>query len=194
MRYPRIILVSSFVFIVFAVNGQLKLGDNLDTRNGSSLLEMESDSLVFVPPRMTSTERDAINSPLTGAVIYNTQDSCLQAYNGAEWYCVSASRRNNWFYAPSVSIDASTTSDDNTLNLYAEYEDQFGTPMYSSNSAPSSIPIYQVDELYYYITYYDNTVMTVDSLNDSGVLFYDIVSVPDNDYTQINVVFVIKNP
>lgn len=174
--------------------GQIKLGDNPGVPDANSLLEMESDSLVFVPPRMNSTDRDAISGPLIGAVIYNTQDSCLQTYNGSAWECVSSSKRNNWFYAPSLAIPADSLYTNETLDLYAEYQDQFQTPMYSSSGAPSSIPIYQSSELYYYITYYDTTVMNIDNLNSSGVLQYDIIAVPTDDYTQINVVFVIKDP
>jgi hypothetical protein len=174
--------------------GQVKLGKNLATRAASSLLEMESDSLVFVPPRMTTAKRNTIASPLVGAVIYNTQDSCLQTWNGTKWHCVSASKRSNWFYAPSLSIPADTIYNNQTLDLYDAYVDQFQTPLYRSTGAPTSIPIYQSSQLYYYITYYDNTIINIDSLNASGVLQYDIIAVPDNDYTQINVVFLIKDP
>ena len=64
--------------------------------------------------------------------------------------------------------------------------------MFSSTGAPSQIPYYEASELYYYITYYDNTVMNIDALSSTGILQYDITSVPNNDYTQINVVFVVK--
>lgn len=194
MRYLRYILVSSFLLYAFAGLSQIKLGNNLDSRNATSLMEMESDSLVFVPPRMTTSDRNAISGPLTGAVIYNTQDSCLQTYDGSNWNCVSANKRLDWFYAPSLTIDASATSTNDTLDLYTEYETQFGSPMYTSVSAPPSIPIYQATDFHYYVTYYDNTVMNIDFLTDSGILQYDITNVPDNDYTQINVVFVLKSP
>ena len=186
--------MSSFLLIFFGLNAQIKLGKNLDSRNASSLLEMESDSLVFVPTRMNTASRDAISGPLEGAVIYNTQDSCLQVYDGGEWSCVSSNKKMNWFYAPSILIDADSLVNNDSIDLHAEYLTQFGSPMFKNSSAPSFIPTYDATDLHYYVTYYDTSVMHIDSLSDSGVLHYDITSVPSDFYTQINIVFVIKDP
>lgn len=105
---------------------------------------------------------------------------------------MNTAKASRWFYAPSLTIDASSLVNNQTLNLYTEYLNQFKTPMYKSTGAPTEIPFYGSGDLYYYITYYDNTVMNIDDLSTTGVLQYDITSVPSNDYTQINVVFVIK--
>ena len=60
------------------------------TPNSSSILELRSTTLGFLPPRMTTTERDAISSPATGLVIYNTTTNLLNFYNGSSWQ-ISAS-------------------------------------------------------------------------------------------------------
>ena len=39
----------------------------------------------FLPPRMTTTQRDAISSPATGLTIYNTTTNALNVYNGSSW-------------------------------------------------------------------------------------------------------------
>jgi hypothetical protein len=63
--------------------GSLLLGTT--TNAASSILTMESTTQGFLPPRMTSTQRDAIASPAEGLVIYNTTTNLLNVYNGTMW-------------------------------------------------------------------------------------------------------------
>ncbi|MFN8370643.1 MAG: hypothetical protein U0T83_08480 [Bacteriovoracaceae bacterium] len=50
-----------------------------------ALLEMVSTTTGFLPPRMNSTQRDAIASPATGLTIYNTTTGFIEVYNGSAW-------------------------------------------------------------------------------------------------------------
>jgi hypothetical protein len=50
--------------------GSLLLGTT--TNAASSILTMESTTQGFLPPRMTATQRDAIASPATGLIVYQT--------------------------------------------------------------------------------------------------------------------------
>lgn len=95
------------------------------------------------------------------------------------------------FYPPPVVIDASNTGS-STLNLYSAYTAQFGSPLVKSSSAPASIYTYGSGELYYYVTDYDTSVLTISSISDTGVMSYTINNVPTTNCTFINVVFVIK--
>ncbi len=52
----------------------------------SSKLEVNSTTQGFLPPRMNTSQRDAIASPAVGLTIYNTTVSCLQWWNGAYWF------------------------------------------------------------------------------------------------------------
>jgi hypothetical protein len=54
----------------------------------SALLTLTSTTRGFLPPRMTTTQRDAIGSPATGLVIYNTTTNVLNFYNGSAWGAV----------------------------------------------------------------------------------------------------------
>ena len=61
-----------------AANGNVGIGTT--SPSASALLDLSSTTRGFLPPRMTSTERDAISSPAAGLVIYNTTTSKLQVY------------------------------------------------------------------------------------------------------------------
>jgi hypothetical protein len=53
---------------------------NNATPDASAQLDVASTTRGFLPPRMTTTQRDAISSPAAGLVIYNTTTSKLQVY------------------------------------------------------------------------------------------------------------------
>lgn len=53
--------------------------------NAKSVLELVSTTKAFLPPRMNSTQRDAISSPPEGSVIYNTTTASLNYYDGGMW-------------------------------------------------------------------------------------------------------------
>ncbi|MBR9855581.1 MAG: hypothetical protein GYB37_13560, partial [Algicola sp.] len=96
------------------------------------------------------------------------------------------------FYPPSIAIDASTNGTGRTVNLYAQYVAQYGTPTVASAGAPAAVPTYGTTELYYYVTYADPTVFNNMSIDANGVLTYDIIGQPADYNALINVVFVVK--
>jgi len=58
----------------------------------SSLIDIQSTTKGFLPPRMTTTQRDAISSPATGLTLFCTDCTAtdastgvMQTYNGATW-------------------------------------------------------------------------------------------------------------
>ena len=52
----------------------------------SAVLDLNSTSKGFLPPRMDSTARNAIASPVAGLTIYNTSIKAFQCYNGTTWF------------------------------------------------------------------------------------------------------------
>lgn len=117
-------------------------------------------------------------------------------FDGTEWNMIAPTKAARVFYPPSIAIDASTTGTNFTKNLYQEYSDQFSlavpTTSASSTGAPSSIPTYASNQLYYYVTYYDPTIFNNVSIDANGNMTYDIIKTPTDDNTIINVVFVVK--
>lgn len=53
--------------------------------NGALVLDSSSKGLVIT--RLTTTERDALNT-IEGMLIYNTSLNCFQLYNGTTWNCI----------------------------------------------------------------------------------------------------------
>jgi hypothetical protein len=55
------------------------------TIDASAILELESTSRGFLPPRMTTVEMNAISSPATGLMIYDTTTNQWMGYDGTSW-------------------------------------------------------------------------------------------------------------
>lgn len=51
----------------------------------SAVFEMASTNMGFLPPRLTTAQRDAIASPATGLTIYNTTNQTYEFHNGTTW-------------------------------------------------------------------------------------------------------------
>uniref|UniRef100_UPI00262717DD hypothetical protein n=1 Tax=uncultured Maribacter sp. TaxID=431308 RepID=UPI00262717DD len=83
MKLPVLTLLFGLCFC-FTSYCQIKIGDNPQTIDASSVLELESTSHVLVITRVTTAEMDAI-TPRPGGMVYNTDTECVHYYNGVEW-------------------------------------------------------------------------------------------------------------
>ena len=66
-------------------NNGAGVGIGTTTPNASAKFEITSTTQGFLPPRMTTLQRDAIASPATGLVIFNTTTNCLNFFIGSDW-------------------------------------------------------------------------------------------------------------
>lgn len=70
------------------------------TPDASALLDISSTTKGLLPPRMTTTQRDAISSPIAGLTIYNTTTKSIETFDGTVWF-------NDWqSYTPVISSEA----------------------------------------------------------------------------------------
>jgi uncharacterized protein (TIGR02145 family) len=78
-----------YLFILFVSAGvSAQVGINTASPNPSAALDVTSttNDKGFLPPRLTTAQRDSIATPAAGLTIYNTSVNCLQWYNGTYWY------------------------------------------------------------------------------------------------------------
>ena len=80
-----------------------QVGVGTTTPDASSALDITSTTKGLLIPRMTETQRDAISSPATGLMIYQTDGTVgFYYYNGSSWTEVGATSKTysvNTFYA-----------------------------------------------------------------------------------------------
>lgn len=78
-----VLFIAFFSFV--AIIGAQSIGINTTTPDTSAILDVESTTQGFLPPRMTTSQRDVIVSPAVGLVIFNTTTNCLNYYIGYGW-------------------------------------------------------------------------------------------------------------
>ena len=66
-------------------NGTSWVINNSNIQNNGAEVEIASTTQGFLPPHMTTAQRDAIASPAAGLTMYNTTVNCLQYWNGTLW-------------------------------------------------------------------------------------------------------------
>jgi hypothetical protein len=72
------------------VNSYGSVGMGISTPSSKAKLEISSTTQGFLPPRMTTTQRDAITSVPAGLMVYNTTTNKLNVYNGTTWETITS--------------------------------------------------------------------------------------------------------
>ena len=71
--------------ILLTPTGTGSIGIGTTSPNTSCLVDITSTTKGFLPPRMTTTEKNAIASPAAGLVVYDSTTNKLCCYNGSTW-------------------------------------------------------------------------------------------------------------
>lgn len=92
INFAFILIVLFSSTIVFS-----QVGIGTSSPNASAMLDVDVSSLPsngkkgFLPPRLTTTQRNAISSPATGLLIYNSTTNNLNYYTGSAWTVIDTS-------------------------------------------------------------------------------------------------------
>ena len=95
------------------------------TPDASSILEIRTTTKGLLIPRMTTTERDAISSPATGLMVFNTTTGKFNFYSGTAWLGVfSGTSGVNSITGTTNRITIGGTSSDPTMDISSSYVGQ----------------------------------------------------------------------
>jgi hypothetical protein len=145
------------------VNAQVKIGDNPNTINANSLLELESTNKGFLPPRVALNSTASV-APLTGAVtagmlVYSTGGTLADGYyywNGTAWRLVATSELNT------VAKSATTTLTKNETFVLASNDITLTLPAITASDNGLSITIKNIGSHIHLVTAKGNSGATID--------------------------------
>jgi hypothetical protein len=69
--------------VIYETNSNILIGTTTDIT--SAIFNITSTTKGFLPPRMTTIQKNAISSPATGLTVYDTDYNRLEVYNGSAW-------------------------------------------------------------------------------------------------------------
>lgn len=182
--------------------------------NRTNLMPFIADNTQF------QTNVDNIKGVHIGLTVYNLTSNLssetdpdkrfspgIYVWDGTRWNLMYEGLGQRYFYIPSANIPLADNSGEMltgaTYNIYDNiYKAQFsklGNPTFVSSNpdlnfipSPLSTGLYTASDLDYVVTYYDSTVIQINSISTSGVLSYDVLSLDTTPASFINIVFVIK--
>ena len=100
----KAIALLSFLFLMVTARTQsFAINADGSQANTSALLDVQSTSKGFLPPRMSTVQRDLITTPAAGLVIFNNTTNNLQLYNGTGWVSLTTPS-NTAIFLPTIVI------------------------------------------------------------------------------------------
>lgn len=152
---------------------QVKIGDNPNTINSNSLLELESTNKGFVPPRIALNDKSSI-SPLTGTVVagtlvYSSGGTLADGYyywNGTAWRLVETQGLNV------VSKSASTTLLKTETMVLASNDITITLPAVTASDNGLEMTVKHVGSHQHLITIVGNGAATIDAKANSKLTRY----------------------
>lgn len=87
------------------LRAQVSVSTNGQPPHASSMLDVQSAGKGFLPPRLNTSQRNAISAPAEGLVIYNTDLHCLEFFSGTTggWWCPCPAQYYSGCYLVEVS-------------------------------------------------------------------------------------------
>ncbi len=86
----KLVVIVGFLFI-FKISMAQNMGIGTNTPDASAQLDISSTTKGFLPPRMTTAQRDAIVNPANGLIIFNTAIQGIEIKTGTGWISLSSS-------------------------------------------------------------------------------------------------------
>jgi len=80
-----VIIVTIVLFSNLNAQNVAITDDDAYTANPSAMLDVKSLTKGMLVPRLTTTQMNAVSSPATGLLIFNTSQNCYYFYNGTAW-------------------------------------------------------------------------------------------------------------
>ncbi|HEY4540626.1 MAG TPA: hypothetical protein VIG94_11550 [Faecalibacter sp.] len=202
-------VIVSLVFS-YSLNAQVGISESQNfTPQNNAILDVNSENSGVLIPRIALENTTSIsmlkfsNEAPNSLLVYNTATAGTSPnnvtpgfyyWNGEKWMKIlhhESEAKPMVFYAPSIALPIEEGTHE--IDLYQEYQNQFGTPVLSSN-VDSNLVTYSKDQLAYFITYLDEAVFTAPTLTNDGKLTYTVPSNPNvTDKTFINAVFKVRN-
>lgn len=209
-------IYSLLFFIPTYIYAQIGIGTS--TPDKSAILDISSSNKGVLFPRLTKTQKDAINSPVEGLIVFCTDccvdESSLYYYNGTEWipmntdciplppivetdFTLVAGTDPNHLTSSEMPYlfdgDTLAPAGVNNMNLHT---------FHPSNPNPNSIELVSVDTfpagtkiaVYWYNSITESDHLELGFSIDGGVSYSDSIKSPISALSGVTYVFTVFSP
>lgn len=194
--------------------------NNITSDKGGLILpRVKLQNIFSLVPFLTAAENadPVIKKKHAGLIVYNLNHSFdnpntapdevfkegIYVWDGSRWSLL-VREEFKFFHMPSFVLDISQVGGPFSVDLYDKYIKQFtregvvaadGYPTLVTNPGAivQTVPNFQRNELDYYITYYDSSLIKNVSVSDQGIMTYHVDPTPPMEpHAYLSIVFVVK--
>ncbi len=157
MKKIKILFLVASLLLGFVINGKsqgVSISSTSSNPDNSAMLDVSSSSKGILIPRMTLNERNAITTPATGLMVFQTNDTTgFYFYNGSAWKRMATGQNSQWIsfgtylYNNSNNIGIGTASPSNLLSVGSSSQMQVNSSgnIVKLNNVNTSFPASQGD-------------------------------------------------
>ena len=103
----KVIFTIFTVVLSFAAFAQVAINNDSSLPDPSAMLDVKSDTAGILIPRMTAMQRDAINNPAQGLLVFVTDDNTFYYFDSNSWQSVGSGNTSYWnLNGSTVSVDS----------------------------------------------------------------------------------------
>ena len=129
IKWLMSLLILTATFNRLSAQNEFKIGTNPGNINVSAVFEAESTTKGILFPRMTTANMNAIASPVTGLMIYNTDDGCIYVFRATWISTCSTTYALAWgLTGNAATIDGTNfmgTTDNTPLSIRVNNQQEF---------------------------------------------------------------------
>jgi hypothetical protein len=118
-------------------SGTGSVGIGTSSPTTTAALDVTSTTKGFLPPRLSSVQRNDITNPTEGLVIYNSTNHCLEVYRGTGWFNLC----NNAFVGQPLNLVLGGVSPEISTNVQQTTDGGYIISGYSYSVASGDITI-----------------------------------------------------
>lgn len=126
-------IIPLILFSFFSTFALSQVGINTSNPDDGSVLQIDSTTGAFVPPRMTTTQMNAIPTPLEGAMVYNTTTNAYYVF-----------KNNNWTPQSNRTLIVNREFPTNNNAILTPNNTYVDFPIGNSNTISNNIDLYNV--------------------------------------------------
>ncbi len=89
------LLLTITITLLYTLGYSQNIGIGTNTPHQSAILDVSASNKGFLPPRLSTTQRNSINNPSPGLTIYNLTTNNLEWWNGSIWISPSNNTNNS---------------------------------------------------------------------------------------------------
>ncbi|UAY51205.1 LamG domain-containing protein [Ferruginibacter albus] len=102
--------LTALFLCAFTISGFSQVGIGTASPNASSILDLTATDKAFMPPRLTTAQRNGIATPASGMMIFNTDSTCIEIYRGSSWFNICTGKSSTGGGGGLPPIDGFTSS------------------------------------------------------------------------------------